>query len=64
MGILLSLIAGLVVWLVGWALGVKSFDAFLITVLIMIIAVAVHILAPFLPGNRPEDQPGGSWTPR
>jgi hypothetical protein len=64
MGILLALIAGLVVWLVGWALGYKAFDAFLITVLIMILAVAGHMLAPFLPGNRPEEQPGGRWTPR
>jgi uncharacterized membrane protein len=64
MGILLALIAGLVVWLVGWALGYKAFDAFLITVLFLILAVAGHMLARFMPGNRPEEQPGGRWTPR
>ena len=32
MGLLLTTIAGLVVWIVLWAIGVKSFDAFLITV--------------------------------
>ena len=31
MGMLLTLIAGLVVWIVLWAIGVKSFDAFMIT---------------------------------
>jgi hypothetical protein len=64
MGLFLSLIAGLVIWLVLWAIGVKSFDAFLITILILIVAVALRMLAPFLPGNRPEERPGGSWTPR
>jgi hypothetical protein len=64
MGILLSLIAGLVVWLVLWAIGVGSFDAFLITILMVLIAVGAHIIAPFLPGNRPEERPGGRWTPR
>ena len=54
MGILLTTIAGLVVWIVLWALGVKSFDAFMITVLMIVIAATAHIVAPFLPGNRPD----------
>jgi hypothetical protein len=52
MGVLLTLIAGLVVWVVLWALGTKSFDAFLITVLMLVIAGAAHILLPHLPGRR------------
>ena len=32
MGLLLTTIAGLVIWIVLWAIGVKSFDAFMITV--------------------------------
>ena len=55
MGILLTTIAGLVVWIVLWALGVKSFDAFLITVLMVVIAATAHIFAPYLPGNRCDD---------
>ena len=43
---------GLVVWLVLWALGVKSLDAFMITVLVAVLAVTVRILVPYLPGNR------------
>jgi hypothetical protein len=59
MGLYLALIAGLVVWIVGWALGVKSFDAFLITILIVIVAASVRILKIFLPGHRAgEDELG------
>jgi hypothetical protein len=53
-GILLTTIAGLVVWIVLWSLGIKSFDAFMITVLMIVIAATAHIVAPFLPGNRAD----------
>jgi hypothetical protein len=52
MGVLLTAIAGLVVWVVLWAIGVKSFDAFLITILMVLIAAMAHMLAPYLPGRR------------
>jgi hypothetical protein len=52
MGVLLTLIAGLVVWVVLWAIGSKGFDAFMITVLMLVIAAAGHIIAPHLPGSR------------
>ncbi len=55
MGILLTTIAGLSLWIVLWALGVKSFDAFMITVLMVVIAATAHMVAPFLPGNRSDD---------
>jgi hypothetical protein len=55
MGVLLTLIAGLVVWVVLWALGSKGFDAFMITVLMLVIAAAGHIVAPHLPGRRRAD---------
>ena len=55
MGILLTTIAGLVVWIVLWSIGVKSFDAFMITVLMVVIAATAHMVAPFLPGNRSDD---------
>jgi hypothetical protein len=64
MGLLLTLIAGLVLWIVLWAIGVKSFDAFMITILMVVIAMAWRIFSPYLPGKRPEEQPGGRWTPR
>ena len=52
MGVLLTIIAGLVVWIVLWAVGAGGFDAFLITVLFLVIAAAGHMLAPNLPGRR------------
>jgi hypothetical protein len=57
MGVLLTLIAGLALWIVLWAIGVKSFDAFLITIVMMIVAAAAHIIWPTLPGNRDPERP-------
>jgi amino acid permease len=54
MGLLLTTIAGLIVWIVLWAIDVKSFDAFLITLGMVIVAATLRIVAPYLPGNRPE----------
>jgi hypothetical protein len=54
MGVLLTLIAGMVVWVVLWALGAGGFDAFMITVLMLVMAAAGHLLAPHLPGRRDE----------
>jgi hypothetical protein len=56
MGLLLTLIAGLVLWIVLWAIGVKSFDAFLITMVMMIVASAAHFVVGYLPGNRNQDR--------
>ena len=56
MGILLTLIAGLVLWIVLWAIGTKSFDAFLITLVMLIVASAVHFVVRYLPGNREQDR--------
>jgi hypothetical protein len=55
MGALLTLIAGLVVWVVLWAIGAKGFDAFLITVVFLLLAAAGRIVTPFLTGPRSED---------
>ena len=35
-----------------WALGVKALDAFMITVLLVLVGATVRIIAPYLPGNR------------
>jgi hypothetical protein len=54
MGVLLTLIAGLVVWVVLWAIGAGGFDAFMITVLMLVIAGAAHLIVPHLPGRSRE----------
>jgi hypothetical protein len=50
--LLLTTIAGLVIWIVLWAIGVKSFDAFLITLLMVLLAATWQLVAPYLPGSR------------
>jgi hypothetical protein len=54
MGLFLTTCAGLVIWIVLWALGAKPFDAFLITLLLVIVAATARIVTPYLPGNRPD----------
>jgi hypothetical protein len=54
MGLLLTLIAGLVVWVVLWAIGAKSLDAFLITVAMVVLAAAVRLVMPHMPGRSRE----------
>lgn len=54
MGLFLTTCAGLVLWIVLWALWVKPFDAFLLALLLIIIAATLRIVTPYLPGNRPD----------
>ena len=52
MGLVLTTTAGLIVWIVLWAIGVKSFDAFLITMLMVLLAATWQLVSPYLPGDR------------
>jgi hypothetical protein len=53
MGIFLTLIVGLVVWVVLWGTALmKSFDAFLLGMLLVLLAATFHIVRPYLPGGR------------
>jgi hypothetical protein len=52
MGLVIATTFGLVIWIVLWAIGIKAFDAFLLTLLIVVSAAAARMIAPFLPGNR------------
>jgi predicted PurR-regulated permease PerM len=46
--VLVALTVGLVVWIVLWALGVKSFDAFMITALLVVSAATARLAEPFI----------------
>jgi hypothetical protein len=48
MAVLVALTVGLVWWVTAWALGIKSFDAFLLTVLIVVSAAAWVMIKPFV----------------
>jgi hypothetical protein len=52
MGLVVATTIGLVIWIVMWALGIKAFDAFMITVLLVLLGATMRIVAPYLPGNR------------
>jgi hypothetical protein len=52
MGLIITITGGLVVWIVLWALGAKSFDAFLLSAAIILTGAALRILSGYLPGRR------------
>jgi hypothetical protein len=52
MGLILTATAGLVVWIVLWALGSKGFDAFMLAAAIIIVGATLRILSGYLPGRR------------
>jgi hypothetical protein len=69
MGLFLTTIAGLVIWIVLWSIGVKAIDAFLIMLFMVLVAASGRIFGPYLPGNRGKDdeetpRSGGSWITR
>ncbi len=52
MGLIISVTAAFVVWIVLWALGWKGQDAALITVAIVVVAAGTKVLSHYLPGRR------------
>ena len=52
MGLILTATAGLVVWVVLWALGTKGVDAFLLSTAIILVGASLRILSGYLPGRR------------
>jgi len=53
MGLILTATAGLCLWIILWAAAnVSGFDAILIVVALVLIAIGVRNLLPFLPGRQ------------
>lgn len=52
MGFVFTVAAGLVVWIVLWALGAKGFDAFMVTTIVILVGATAKLLVPFLPGRQ------------
>jgi hypothetical protein len=52
MGLILTATAGLCIWIIVWSLDVSGLDAILIAVVMVLIAIGVRNLLPFLPGRR------------
>jgi hypothetical protein len=52
MGLILTGTAGLCIWIVLWSLNISGFDSILIAVVMVLVAIGVRNLLPFLPGRR------------
>jgi hypothetical protein len=52
MGLVLTVTAGLVIWIVLWSLGAKGDDAFFLAAAIMLVGASLKILSGYLPGRR------------
>jgi hypothetical protein len=52
MGLILTTTAGLALWIVVWSLNVSGFDAIMIAIAMILLAVLVRNVLPFLPGRR------------
>ena len=48
MGVLVTLAVGLMFWIVAWAFGIKAFDAFMVTVALVVVAATIRLFRPFL----------------
>ena len=51
MGLVIAATFGLALWIVMWALGVSGLDAFLVALLVMLLAGAGRVAIPHLPGH-------------
>ena len=52
MGLILTATAGLCLWIILWAINIKAFDGIQIVGLMVVIALVVRQLLPYLPGRR------------
>jgi hypothetical protein len=48
LSVLVALTVGLVFWIIAWSLGVKAFDAFMVTILLTLIAATARAMMPFV----------------
>jgi hypothetical protein len=46
--VLVALTVGLVWWITAWSFGIKAFDAFLLTIALVLATAAVRIVTPFV----------------
>jgi hypothetical protein len=65
MAVLVALLVGLVWWITAWAFGIKAFDAFLLTVFLVVAAAGYQMAKPFInhalgrETAEPEEQGAG-----
>ena len=52
MGLVLAATFGFAIWIVLWAIGWKSIDAFMITTVIITLGATAKLLIPYLPNRE------------
>lgn len=52
MGLILTATAGLCLWIILWSLNISGLDSILIGIVMVLIAIGIKQLLPFLPGRR------------
>ncbi|MGA9856809.1 MAG: hypothetical protein WBQ18_03045 [Solirubrobacteraceae bacterium] len=52
MGLILTATAGLCIWIVIWSLNVSGLDAIMIAIVMVLFAIGIRQLLPFLPGRQ------------
>ncbi len=45
--VLVAVTTGLVFWITAWALGTKAFDAFLVVILLALLALVARLISPW-----------------
>ncbi len=46
--VLVAFTVGMVFWITAWSFGIKSFDAFMVLVLLTVIAATIRVVSPFV----------------
>ena len=57
--VLITFTVGMVIWVVGWAFGFNSFDVFLVTALMVLVAASVRLALPFVNQRLGRERVGG-----
>ncbi|HEU4701795.1 MAG TPA: hypothetical protein VFS37_04870 [Conexibacter sp.] len=61
MGLALTATFAFCLWVVLWAIDVKGFDGFMITLVILLVAGTIKSLGKFLPGASRSRGSSGGW---
>jgi len=61
--IVISTAAGMILWVVLWSFGIKSLDAAMLFLMVVLGAATVRGVAIMLPGNRDPDQARSDSAP-
>jgi hypothetical protein len=63
MGVVLSVAAGMILWVVLWSLGARPFDGGMLFLVIVLMAGTGRAIANLLPGNQDQSQANPDAAP-